>query len=120
MKARNCTIKDLEKALVMVNKKYHKNVCFKNIEQSGRMVTFTLRVNNSRDKGARISHSGRHIPAACWHVHGDFFESLFKIKPEAVIVSQGNKKITKDSGNWQDWNIGSIIYPMFYSEACEC
>ena len=35
------------------------------------------------------------------------------------VVSLG-KKINRETGNWEDWNIGSIAFPLMYSEACDC
>jgi len=61
--------------------------------------------------------------SACWHVHGTFFEKLLIVKPTARILSTMAGKvleITKDSGNWQDLNIGSDRNPVYASEACEC
>ena len=59
------------------------------------------------------------MSSACWHVHGNFFDCLFKINKEAVIVSM-SKKITEFEGNWEDSNIGSQMFPHYHSEACEC
>ena len=53
-------------------------------------------------------------------MHGNFFEKLFEISPEAIIYSSWAGKITNHSGNWQDKNIGGIMNPMYYSDACEC
>jgi len=119
MIAKNVTIQDLEQTLRLVNKIYDNNVTFNRLEQYGKRVRFTLRVKDSKGKGARRGHTGRRLINACWHVHGDFFDILFKINPRAVIRSAG-REITKDYGNWEDWNIGSIINPLYYSEACEC
>ena len=47
------------------------------------------------------------------------FDILFKINDKCEVRS-GGKLITIDEGNWQDRNIGSIMYPMYHSEACEC
>jgi hypothetical protein len=61
--------------------------------------------------------------SACWHVHGDFFDALFKIQPNAVVqVSAGGetRNITIDGGNWQDMNIGSEVYPLMMSTLCGC
>ena len=69
--------------------------------------------------GVSIGPNGRRIAAACWHVHGDFFDALFAICPDAVVMSMG-KVITKDGGNWQDWNKGSMMYPKLASACCEC
>lgn len=126
MKAKNTTIADLENALQVVNQKYQGNIRFKRLEQNGRGVNFTLTVNSSCEPGHRRGFFGfdgkqpKRLAAACWHVHGDFFEALLNIAPDAVVISQGNKIITKQSGNWQDWNIGSQMHPMYYSEACDC
>ena len=120
------TISELETALMRVNEKYDGNIRFKRLEQkNGRRVLFTLTVNSSREAGHRLGNftfSGkpqRRMAAACWHAHGDFFESLFEVNPQAVVRA-GIRKITRDAGNWQDWNIGSMMQPMYYSEACEC
>ena len=127
MKARKCTITDLENALIQVNKKYDGNVCFKNIEQKKYYVQFTLKVKDYKGPGHRLHtsynfdglYSQKRSSNACWHVHGDFFDCLFSIAPDAVVSSQG-RNITKEEGNWSDWNIGSMMFPVMYSESCEC
>ena len=120
MIARNCTEADLKKALDMVNIKYSGNVIFKRLD----FPTFTLRVQDSSGPGARLHYqpwAGRERRgiSACWHVHGDFFDCLFNINPGSYVLSSG-RKITKDEGNWIDWNIGSIMYPFNYSQSCHC
>ena len=126
MKVKNATIGDLESALRVVNKKYNGNIRFKRLEPNGRGVNFTLTVNSSREPGHRRGfhrYDGkdpRRIAAACWHVHGDFFDSLFEIAPNAIVRSGRDKVITNRGGNWQDWNIGSQMYPLYFSEACDC
>lgn len=69
-------------------------------------------------KGIRANGS------ACWHVHGDFFDILLDLNAK-IVISAGAKKIYKNEygqtvGNWEDWNIGSVVHPIYYSEACEC
>ena len=129
MIARNTTLGHLQVALDAVNSKYGGNIKFKTLVTKGRRISFTLTVDRtSEGRGAfsktlpwvSLSPDGkRRIAAACWHVHGDFFDALFKVCPEAVIESLG-KRITKDGGNWQDWNKGSIMYPKQASECCLC
>ncbi len=112
----NATIQELNQALDQVNKTFEGNIRFKGISQiSANKVNFTLTVHNSRKLGGRLSHTGRRIAAACWHVHGHFFDCLFSINPDAVINSLG-KKITAQAGNWEDWSIGQQMY----SDSCEC
>ena len=120
MEFRNCTQDDLQAALVKVNEKYGGNVIWnRSPERVGRRFRATLKVASSKGAGARRSHSGRRLASACWHAHGHFFEALFSIAPEAVVKSAGNM-ITRQSGNWQDSNIGSMMQPLMYSRACDC
>lgn len=112
---RKCNIQDLEKALDIINKKYQGNITFNRLDNKG----FTLKCKDSKKPGHRRGYSGRRLISACWHVHGDFFDALFEIKPEAIIISLG-EKITRFYGNWQDRNIGSMMYPLYLSEACDC
>jgi hypothetical protein len=126
----NVTEKDLKEALARINKKYENNIAFANFQQiSKNRYNVTLRVKDSKKAGHRIAYWAyvngkvRRLPNACWHVHGDFFDTLLDINPNAVIYAL-NRKIYKKGdeviGNWEDWNIGSIMYPLYYSEACEC
>jgi len=121
MKARNCNDHDLLCALALVNQRYKENIWFKSFTSKRNGVDFTLSVKDSRAPGHRRGRSGRRIAAACWHVHGHFFEALLHLVPEASIRSSMLKvKIDKNGGNWQDKNIGSIAKPLLYSEACDC
>jgi hypothetical protein len=118
MKARNVTRDEMYEALDKTNEIYSGNVEFNRFEGS-RVFNFTLRVKDSLGPGARRGWTGRRMVAACWHVHGHFFEKLIEINPNAEIVSCYSK-ISAAGGNWQDRNIGSMVQPLYYSEACEC
>ncbi len=141
MRAKNTTPHQMQAALEKINVKYKDNIIFKRLEPVGRTVHFTLTVRDSAGPGGRRgNHNNRRVRAACWHVHGDFFESLLELCPEAIIYtrsyiekpgSRGGKshlyrggdigaKITKDDGNWQDWNAGSQVYPRAMSDMCDC
>lgn len=123
MIAKNCSTKDMERALSGVNKKYKGNVEFNRFEPHGKHIAFTLRVKSSKGPGHRVGfYNSRRLVSACWHVHGHFFEELFKVNPEAVVISRWveNGKITRYGGNWQDRNIGSMMRPLMLSEACDC
>jgi len=136
MLVKNATIYQMNLALTKLNKKYDDNIIWNRApEYKGGQLQFTLRVKSSKGKGARINKHcemfgkpPRRSVSACWHVHGDFFDILLYIEPEAIIKSSMNPRaivIYKDStgtviGNWQDWNIGSCMYPIRYSESCLC
>jgi hypothetical protein len=136
MIARNCTIEDLQAALELVNVKYKGNIKFKHIDLTGRRVSFTLTVqqtsigkgkNKVSAPGVRRGFQGKRIAAACWHVHGDFFDALLKVNPSAGIYSSGSlanplsgKWITAEGGNWQDWQVGNRMQPRNISQMCDC
>jgi hypothetical protein len=123
---RKCQLSYLHAALAKVNERFDGNLKFRNepepANQSGTAWRVTLSVHESGGKGGRRSvgffNAGRKIAAACWHAYGFFFDALFEVCPEAVVRT--NRMITKDSGNWIDWDIGAPIAPAPYSSACEC
>lgn len=128
MIARNTTNASLEQALTEINKKYKGNITFNRYPEPLNYHTttfrFTLKCRDSKKEGHRRGFAfegkqGRRLINACWHVHGDYFDALFKINPNATIKS-GKQTITKDSGNWEDRNIGSITNPLMFSDACDC
>jgi hypothetical protein len=116
MLAKNVSMSDLENALEKVNEKFEGNIRFKEIRQQGRNIRFTLTVNSSRGKGGRWNHDkSRRVAAACWHAHGEFFDSL---PDEAVIVANGEK--IRPGDTWKDQRMGSLFCPVYYSELCDC
>ena len=128
MVVKNITSKQLTEAVAELNTSYDNNIRFNNREvlnNKGTRHRFTIRVKDSRGTGSKLGHSrninGEHrrTNSACWHTHGDLFDILFKINNECEVRS-GGKLITSDNGNWEDRNIGSIMEPMYFSEACEC
>jgi hypothetical protein len=129
---RKVTEKDLNQALKIVNKRYKNNIIFNRLDQkTNTTFNVTLKCKDSKKPGHRLGFKNidwatgkqigkqRRLINACWHVHGYFFEALLEINPEARIKA-GTLYINRDGGNWQDRNIGSVIYPLMYSEACEC
>jgi hypothetical protein len=121
MIAKNCTMEDMLTALVMVNRKYEGNILFRHLDHSGKRLSFTLKVKDSKAPGHGRGHSGNRTASCCWHVHGHFFEELFNVRPEAVVYSSRTGKwITKDGGNWEDYQVGSMMSPKRASQACDC
>lgn len=139
MIATNVTQLDLQAALDLTNELFKGNIAFKNITQiSKNRVRFTLKCHSYKEPGHKLHiryddpfgkciERTKRSTYACWHVHGYFFDMLFKINPDAKIKSgsmihEGVNLgwITKDSGNWIDTNIGSQMFPVYFSESCEC
>lgn len=131
MQIKNVSESELNEALRILNQYYDNNVIFRRFERlnkDGTRFRVTLRVKDSHGKGAKLSYnpfksSYRHLPSACWHVHGDFFDILLALNHKTVIetmMSTIYKEHGETKGNWKDRNIGSVIFPFYYSEACEC
>lgn len=126
----NVTKEQLQKALDLTNKEFDNNITFNRFPEYvsyNNLLNFTLKVKDSKLKGAgrgdfhylNKDGSRKKRINACWHVHGTFFDNLFKVNSEAYVYC-GEKKITKQYGNWEDRNIGSMMHPLMFSEACEC
>lgn len=88
-------------------------------------ASLRLSVRSSRGPGARRSHSGRRMAAACWHAHRDVLAELFNQVPDATVRTALATYRGRDG--FLDWfeltgatNIGSIAEPMRMDEACDC
>lgn len=111
-------VSDLWDALEKVNKVFDGNVTFNRCDpESKTRYQVTLKVLDSRGKGAKLGHSGRRTRSACWHVHGVFIDSL---PDQAKTWSAPFKRWIKPGDKWNDKNIGSLVQPLRYSESCEC
>lgn len=111
----------LQRALDAVNARYQNNIKFKRLDVlSPSRARFTLTIKTSRGAGGRRGPTGRRVAAACWHAHGHMFEAIFAINEAGRVYSSGAGWITKEAGNWQDRNIGSLVAPLAYSNACDC
>lgn len=113
---------EIVRALENTNKLFNGNIVFNRFDtiprRDGYKFEVTLKVKDSKGTGARLGFTGRHMINACWHVYGTFFDECFKINP-ACKIKQCGQSVTKDN-NWTDKNIGSIMQPLLYSDACEC
>lgn len=88
-------------------------------------TTFTLKVYDSRGKGARRSGSGRRGPWACWHAHWHVLRELFKHRPGMKV-----RTAFYSVDGYHDWedaaersaniNAGSPMRPVSFVDLCEC
>ncbi len=128
---KHATQDQIREALSKISPKYNFNLKFRERtpEPIGK-ANFRVRlgVKNSHGKGASIHQrynffdgtlSERHLRSACWHVHGNFFDALFELCPDALVYARGNK-ITASQGNWQDYDVGSQLFPVMASDSCDC
>lgn len=115
---KNATLTEIYHALELANGDFGDNLSFKSFEPEGRHYRVTLAVKSSRGPGAHTSFRGRHTASACWHAHARFFDFL----PEdaEIISSYYGKKVMHPGEKYEDFEIGSMMYPMMASEACEC
>lgn len=130
MIVKNVTKEQMWNALIKLNERYDNNIEFyttclddDGLTPVGRRFKFRLTAKSYDKPGWRRSYSGRRMKFACWHVHGEFFDILLDMVPEAEIRSLDLKihNLPMAMGrmnNWQDRNIGSQMQPMMFSEAC--
>ena len=123
----NFSREQLEAALAVVNVRYSGNVRIIHGTVAKAWRRFTLRVISSKGPGAKISMTSfadRRSVAACWHVHGDFFDALWNLEGGSVgayYIEAGRVGRMHGRGdNWQDFNIGSQFRPIQFSQSCEC
>ena len=115
MKVKGITVKQLNECLQKVNKEHgYKLIYNREPEQKGNYIHFTIRSEKSGIPGARTSWSGRNMVSASWHSHGYLFDNIYDLNPDAIIVCGRTRYECKDD-NWQDYNIGSIMQPCYFS-----
>lgn len=92
------------------------------MNRAGTRWSFTLTVVNTRGKYGKLNPiTGRRTHALCWHGHGKYFRILFGINPNTIIQStlMGKTEYNQHS-SFQDKMVGSLMYPYYASECCEC
>lgn len=114
MKIKNISQKNLERAFRFANSKFDRNLSLEgNWEKNCWKARLT--VTDSEGLGAK-KVNGRKTHFACWHAHGVFFDWVLKLSKNAIIYAR-NKKITREGGNWEDWDRGNGVME---SECCRC
>lgn len=109
------------------------NLTFNRFDGGNGSYNVTLRVNDSKGRFHRRSHMGRRMPSACYHGHYAWMARLFALAPDARITSNTtsgrtvydghdsfHSQATIDDGMIAGMNVGSMMQPMIYSEACDC
>ena len=134
MLIKNVTRTDLTEALRQANDKFGGNLCFREdtpeckgkTREGGQKFRIRLGVKDCHSPGARVhiryedpfgraEQKTRHSRHACWHAHGEFFDSL----PVHAVITTG-KDTFRPGDPWTDWNVGSIVCPVYFSESCDC
>jgi len=122
------SLKELNESLKELNNFYDNNIKLNNhrvLNKNGTRHRLTLRVKDCNGYGSRHgfceNKNGeyRRTNSVCFHGHGDFFEMLFKRNDKCEIRSM-NSLITVEYGNWINRNVGSSMYPILFSDMCEC
>jgi len=127
MKIKNVTANQLTAIVDEVSREqYDGNIIFKRYPcQIGGFIHFTLRVASSKDDGAKVSASGRRSVALCWHGHRDVMQAIFDAHPDAILVTamaryEGAEGFDDTYPATGDQNIGSMMQPLSYRDACNC
>ncbi len=98
-------------------------VRLQNVRPNGTGTAFTLALDGERYR--RRSHTGRKIAAVCWHGHYDFFREVYTQNEEATIITAQARYNNRADFEYSaettgDNNIGSMVEPMAYRDACDC
>ena len=117
MIAYNVTLETLGRATTRAG------VDLKNLRRQGNGFAFTLALTGERWR--RRSHTGRRIAAVCWHGHRAFMEVMFSLAPNArlkstVVTYGGRTDFWANHDATGDRNIGSMMQPLAYRDACDC
>lgn len=80
-----------------------------------------LRVKDSREHGARLSWTGRHIPAASWEAYRDVLSAVFEQFPNARVQTsmatyRGREDFESKYPETAYVNVGSIMQPAYMRE----
>lgn len=120
----------LDLAIRAVNDKFNAHVTTEYTTNTRKGVKAKLRVETNKSVFHRLAQSltslgnRKKIVSLCWHGFGHVFREVFTINPLAKIRTAQivYKDVSAFNNNFYstDRNIGSEIYPLLYSEACEC
>ena len=145
MKFIGVTREQLETAMAEVNVKYNGNITFERCDfdhtrRDGREEwNVTLKTRDSKAYGSarsvRLSgwepnnqRGGRRIPKACWHAHGNFFDALGRLAPEAEMIGlsghasspDGKRRCLIREHGWADPYVHNAFSGQYASEMCDC
>jgi hypothetical protein len=109
---------------------YDNNLTFnRHPEKDGNWLHFTLRVHDSKGPGAGRSAShfnrGRRLISACWHAHRDVMRAIFKLAPDALLITalaryEGTDGFEHEFPMTGTQNVGPPIDPIARQDCCEC
>lgn len=89
-------------AIQETSAKFDNNIQHNRFEQINGHYEVTIKCISSRGKGAKRGASGRRTISCCYHVWGVFFDELFRLNPNIVIISMGNRITSQSHVGWAD------------------
>ena len=110
------------------DKAYQGNVIlqYEGIRSRGKALRWRLDVRSSHGPGARRRASDdARMRVACWHVYRDVMTRLFELNPDGRIKTaqadyRGRGEFEDKFPDTGHANIGSIMRPVEYRDACDC
>lgn len=113
----NTTQEQIEKAALQ------SGVRLVNFRKQGRRFAFTLGLNG--ELWRRRGSSGRRVASVCFHGHAAFMQHVFEAVPDALIKSMmatynGVQDFQQEACKTGNRNVGSMMQPLAYTEACDC
>lgn len=113
-----------------INNAFDSEIEVRDDQHRGNAYQFVLRLPSMKESKhplafRRVSHSGRNIPAVCYHGYSVVMTAILQQRPSAILKSGMARfdGIEDFTDRWRyvgDKNVGSIIYPKAYEDACNC
>ena len=127
MDIRGISLEDFQAIVAYVSKgDYDGNIVVeRHAHENGSRLAARLWAADGRGPGARVSWTGRHAHAACWHAYRDVLAELFERFPRATVrtamaVYRGRDGFEQHYPQTAYSNIGSQMQPVYMPELCDC
>ncbi len=126
MKIKGITESELRAAVQTASDEFYRgNIVFRREpEKVGRFLHFTLAVKGCGGRGAHHT-AQRRTAAACWHAHRDVMRAIFKLAPDALLITmlaryEGSEGFEHEFPMTGAQNAGSMMQSRLRQDCCKC
>lgn len=146
MRVKGITTEQLQDTIREVNKKFGSEIYTPYMERKGKSIQFTLRLLSrwgctyetkhkrrgndifrhwTNDNWGKTKAGIHYTSAVCFHGHWEIYREIFRLNPDAVIVTalaryENLRDLENKAPHIGYRNIGSMMYPLHLENACDC